>query len=142
MHTFLLKDSFCSGKCLFSSEAYFTPFSVSSLSIYLSPIFMNARWVANSTRSIGELKKCLRWIDASRQGPFLQSALHLRSHTSGPFRRKWATGSRGGIRTPDRVVNSHLLCQLSYPGIFDITICCVLIHRNFILYQKSYSFVK
>ena len=25
-------------------------------------------------------------------------------------------GSRGGIRTPDRVVNSHLLCQLSYPG--------------------------
>ena len=26
-------------------------------------------------------------------------------------------GSRGGIRTPDRVVNSHLLCQLSYPGI-------------------------
>ena len=26
-------------------------------------------------------------------------------------------GSRGGIRTPDRVVNSHLLCRLSYPGI-------------------------
>ena len=26
-------------------------------------------------------------------------------------------GSRGGIRTPDRVINSHLLCQLSYPGI-------------------------
>jgi hypothetical protein len=25
-------------------------------------------------------------------------------------------GSRGGIRTPDRVVNSHLLCRLSYPG--------------------------
>jgi hypothetical protein len=26
------------------------------------------------------------------------------------------SGSRGGIRTPDRVVNSHLLCRLSYPG--------------------------
>ncbi len=26
-------------------------------------------------------------------------------------------GSRGGIRTPDKVINSHLLCQLSYPGI-------------------------
>ncbi len=25
--------------------------------------------------------------------------------------------SRGGTRTPDRVVNSHLLYQLSYPGI-------------------------
>ena len=25
-------------------------------------------------------------------------------------------GSRGGSRTPDRVVNSHLLYQLSYPG--------------------------
>ncbi len=31
-----------------------------------------------------------------------------------------ATGSRGGIRTPDRVVNSHLLCRLSYPGIFKL----------------------
>jgi hypothetical protein len=28
-------------------------------------------------------------------------------------------GSRGGIRTPDRVVNSHLLCRLSYPGILN-----------------------
>jgi hypothetical protein len=26
------------------------------------------------------------------------------------------TGSRGGIRTPDMVVNSHPLCRLSYPG--------------------------
>jgi hypothetical protein len=26
-------------------------------------------------------------------------------------------GSQGGIRTPDKVVNSHLLCQLSYLGI-------------------------
>ena len=25
-------------------------------------------------------------------------------------------GSRGGTRTPDKVVNSHLLYQLSYPG--------------------------
>jgi hypothetical protein len=29
----------------------------------------------------------------------------------------WEIGSRGGIRTPDRVVNSHLLCRLSYPGV-------------------------
>ena len=28
------------------------------------------------------------------------------------------TGSRGGIRTPDMVVNSHPLCQLSYPGYY------------------------
>ena len=28
------------------------------------------------------------------------------------------TGSPGRIRTIDRVVNSHLLCQLSYRGIF------------------------
>lgn len=26
-------------------------------------------------------------------------------------------GSPGGIRTPDRVINSHLLCRLSYRGI-------------------------
>ena len=39
-------------------------------------------------------------------------------------------GSRGGIRTPDRVVNSHLLCQLSYPGIFDIKTYCILIQRE------------
>ena len=25
-------------------------------------------------------------------------------------------GSRGGTRTPDKVVNSHLLYRLSYPG--------------------------
>ena len=25
-------------------------------------------------------------------------------------------GSRGGIRTPDKMINSHPLCQLSYPG--------------------------
>ena len=31
-------------------------------------------------------------------------------------------GSRGGIRTPDRVVNSHLLCQLSYPGMSTISL--------------------
>ena len=26
-------------------------------------------------------------------------------------------GSPGGIRTPDTVVNSHLLCRLSYRGV-------------------------
>ncbi len=28
------------------------------------------------------------------------------------------SGSRGGTRTPDQVVNSHPLYRLSYPGIF------------------------
>ena len=30
-------------------------------------------------------------------------------------------GSRGGIRTPDQVVNGHPLCQLSYPGMEPMT---------------------
>ena len=52
---------------------------------------------------------------------------------------EWRNGSRGGIRTPDRVVNSHLLCRLSYPGTLfqertDKT-------DNQFLYQKSPGFV-
>ncbi len=31
------------------------------------------------------------------------------------------TSSRGGTRTPDRVINSHLLYHLSYPGILGAT---------------------
>ena len=30
-------------------------------------------------------------------------------------------GSRGGTRTPDKVVNSHLLYRLSYPGTTGLT---------------------
>ncbi len=37
-------------------------------------------------------------------------------------------GSRGGIRTPDRVVNSHLLCRLSYPGISTNSLLLILPH--------------
>ncbi len=33
------------------------------------------------------------------------------------FQKKIEVGSQGGIRTPDMVVNSHPLCQLSYLGI-------------------------
>jgi hypothetical protein len=49
-------------------------------------------------------------------------------------------GSRGGIRTPDRVVNSHLLCRLSYPGISKDSAADEL--RQPFLYQKKGSFVK
>ncbi len=47
---------------------------------------------------------------------------------------KWKS-SRGGIRTPDRVVNSHLLCQLSYPGIFVESLAVLLL---FMTYSNTY----
>ena len=54
-------------------------------------------------------------------------------------------GSRGGIRTPDRVVNSHLLCQLSYPGIeiseyFLYQIVILLVNQYAILSTIAMSY--
>ncbi len=45
------------------------------------------------------------------------------------------TGSRGGIRTPDMVVNSHPLCQLSYPG------NTIIIPPNKTIHYKEYPLI-
>ena len=49
------------------------------------------------------------------------------------------SGSQGGIRTPDMVVNSHPLCRLSYLGRSLLTI--LLQQRTDIVYIKIASFL-
>ena len=43
------------------------------------------------------------------------------------------TGSLGGTRTPDKVVNSHLLYQLSYQG--TNVLCCELLNCEWRIYH-------
>jgi hypothetical protein len=50
------------------------------------------------------------------------------------------SGSQGGIRTPDMVVNSHPLCQLSYLGIVSNKRSVCLIQTD-IVYSKVNQFL-